>query len=644
MTRFKNIVLWTVLISMLIHLPVLEPAQALGLTTSDYVDLTGGKTVSWQDTAVLYASKWITITPTEWRDENAGVVKTFTTQGIPYVDPRKDFANPDAGYTQYDGPKVRFVVSNAAKVSDKFIEAIPTDDGRLITVKEYTIAVDVAAFTEETYLTYFNVDGNTPLQKTYTEELCRLEVQDLNKTGTGYKAFIRDRDNPEYPDEFPYHEVSSAYIKFKGYDLNENYFNHLATIETTGTLTLQVSLNIGDWKNAFKNILTDNGNFSYTHNIWSRIVGIKCQDTQGGLIRSRRVNEPLVDSHASPNKDVQKGPEIQDEPDDSAGQQQRTLDKGELSDSNSGVDSKLVSVHGQYLKDESGPVYPDRKSGWVAQGSVVGENPRMWLTGGQPITYSGSAGYDPQVSSQSAVSFGARFRLKPEVGYSLYKHVWSYDAKSYRAYLYDADPRPRGIFFLHCSPAKDWLEVIGNGASYGMKSKTIVNSWYLKNVFARSTFFITVQIAAFYNWEPAESMEDYNGGLLSYLGLEEGDSSFPIVNDGFEEVGIEAQLMKGPFRWIFNPAAALMPFTLAGLVVLAVWLYWAYQAYSKSHPKAIKAQRSDAGGPWMMMRTQGQPQAYRRSFFSYFTEQLGKKILTTIVVFIIMLIIFCIIM
>jgi len=547
-----------------------------------------------------------------------------------------------------DNPRVRFAMSVPGKVKETYLGRFDTSDGRTLIIKEYTIGFDIAAFTDEEANEYF---GNPPYVM-HEEELFALEWWDLKPfTGdiTGplglcltdeFKDWVRDAAiNPtKYynPNDDTIYGYSNATLKLYGYWRSkteaEQKFQEIAERQTTGFLDVQVRVEASTWQDVFQDIIvTDTGNFTYTNDIYTRILDVRCVNVRSGyLSQGRRYS--LLSNAQNPSSSSDEDPIGDSEIIQS---ESATFNANEHTTYEDDDSTSTYTAYGEYLEDDSGYISP-RTTGYIADGNAENQKMPIWTEEGLPIS-SLNEGYDSSQTNVDTASFSAFFSLRPETELELYKHKWKYQFQSVGARM---TYRKCGFLGLGFCYGKTWYTY--RTPINTINSKTVVTGYHVRNVYVISTFYVRVQVGAYYDWHPTEELEDWTGGFGD-LGQDQGEDGFPVVVDGTEKGKAEKTFQDIFFGWALDPGAYVLQISMAGLVVLGMWAYWTYQAYDKSRRSRRGQPDAAMGPPWMMaMQQQQQQSRIGRGFFSYFMEDLGKKIIGSIVVFIVMTIIFSI--
>jgi len=574
---------------------------------------------------------WFEVSLKGFADENAGE----------YVSFGDTFSSPSVKIGE--NPRVRFILSMPGKVDEQYLGSFQTEDGRTLIIKEYTIAFDIGAYTDEDALSYFN----NPPYIGHELELFALEWWDLKPPEGTFrdKDFIMDAAaNPtKYYDENDpaYHQRLNETFTVYGYwdsaRTAEQKFQEIGNRQTTGALDVEIRVKASSWQDVFKPILTDTGNFTYSNEIYTRILDVRCANSESGFLKlgkqysifqdarnldSSSTENPLADSSVPPSRS-----ETFCASDHTSGDETATDDT-----------TSTYTVYGEYLESESGYL-PPRITGHEASGNAENQKMKIWEEGGRSIS-SQNLGYDPTQPNIDTAYFSAFFSLKPETKLDLYRHSWHYMYEGVGARTtYELNP----IWIRWLSYFKSYGKVWSNygGSISTIKSKDVVTGFHLRNVFVISTFYVRVQVGAYYEWEPPEIVEDWKDGFGD-LGQNEGDDSFPPIVEGTLEGEAEKTFEDIFFGWALNLAAYLFSFALAGLVVVAMWLYWVYQAYDKSRRPRSGHEDAAMGPPWMAAIQQQQQRGEGRGFFNYLLENLGKKIIGSIIVFIVMTIVFSI--
>jgi hypothetical protein len=524
-----------------------------------------GASQSFEDPTVIYAGQWVNVIPVYWKDVGGS---------RDALDPQ----NPVA-HNNDDDPRVKFVVGGIGKLpgdaGERIIGEYDTVDGRKLIIKEYTIGFDVGAFTDEHYLSYFSSGGTVIPQVDIDQPLLRWEVFDVIERGceNGSCAEL-EISNPIYSTEDPLHyELYEPYVTYKGYDIDEDRFNTIASRSTDGALGLRVSIDAGLWQPVFKDVVMDGGTFDYSDEVYTRVVSVECKDTYTGYLEDGHIYS-VIDTGVGSTQDTMRSiDDLSDEisfanagegndGDESVSSLDPPTDKftdlGQASSIQEGSEctalAQTFSVHGYYDELSSGLLSetdPSRQVGGLSSGTVPNTiRPLFTPQSDIQVVYSGTYGYIPKEEAKSEVEFTANFGFRPETFYSLYQHVVHYEAIEIRSYQ-EWCKYSCGLFGLtQCRELqKKWRKLSTPSQN---KIDNVVVAYGLKNMFAVSSFYLKVQIGAYYEWQESEDLPDYqeDPDRFGDFGRTQGDDIFPVVRSGTTEAEIERTFFDEIIQWI----------------------------------------------------------------------------------------------
>ncbi|MHA1265092.1 MAG: hypothetical protein ACTSRS_07620 [Candidatus Helarchaeota archaeon] len=622
--------------------------------SEDYLDFRDGETPSpWRDTRISQIGNWV----------SANLIGFDEMDPAPGSDPYHVFGTESSHTVAVDQkPTTRFAMSSLGKTSEELVGKYPTEDGRVVYIKRFTYAFDVAAFTTETWSsnTYFG----DQVAATYQEPLWKFYYTDFrqdiwtpeNLRGLTGVHTIKDMAlNPAayYADEV---EVIGPKVNFYGYNINESRFMAVKDRALAGNIDIQIHVDANIWQDVFRSFLTDEGNYTYTDQVYVKLLRTTCIDNKAGLLQSGRRYSVVMDhlpSGQTSDSMAQTLPSefepIRDDADPVRSHQsipsQYTSGYPNSISTASADTASSFAIYGAYLGSF---LLPKRENGHYAEGSSSGQKMTMWLPDRGDIVYDlTEPSYDPENTAVTDAYISAYFDLRPAVSYQQVRHSYIYQEKHVAARI-TYEPAPLGrIASWQKTFEQQGLEISDT------RYKTVTVAAGVRNVYVISTFEVDILVGAYYDFSP-KTDNGYTG--FTGLGGDVGEDIFPGVQDGTGESMAEftfQDFVRKGLRAFSNPGTALLPLELAALCVLAMWLFWTWKAYNKSHPKVKKVPVRQSQ-PWAAMMAQSKKGGGSKSvetttatvpsFMDALSDELGKKILISIVMFIVLLIVFSLVM
>lgn len=453
---------------------------------------------AWTNPNVQYIDNWLYVTPFLWEDSDGS--KEEITSG--------------STLNMGNKPNVQFSTSLLRKIGETYLGSYQVSDGRYLVLNEYALEVDIMAFTNEQYSAYFGYLKNT----TFSEDLYFSEVWRAVETGTSRDS----SSDPLYIPDPAFHSLVNPQIVLEGYDLDEALYNTIGSLQTSGNLRCSIEINTALWYPVFRNFrCPDQGDFNYTHELYTRILDVTSVDSTGGYLKD--LDSTLPDYYA-----ISGIPAVQDANTNGDG----TLTKYKLDSSlltttrslspystdpdiqavfTQGIKLKVLSpltfiTTGNYRTDISRIEGTIQNTG-MFQGVQADVIKTVYYPHSQiPIRYTNSYGQDPGVGSIAEVEFLTPFTLRPETQATKYLHAWNYEKEVIGSYKTTISFKVSSVTFSQ--PGWSWKSLTPKIST--PQYTTVISNWSFQNVYALSTYRFSVQIGAFYDWIPQPSPYFHN--------------------------------------------------------------------------------------------------------------------------------------